>query len=67
MILYAQQLMNRYFGKKGQGLTEYAIILLLVVLIGVTIYTTNGLQDKISGIYSAVGTNLDTFKGSTTK
>lgn len=61
MILYMQQLMDRYLGKKGQGLTEYAIILLLVVLIGITIYSTNHLQDKIQAIYTQIGTHLDTF------
>ena len=62
-----QQLMDRYFVTEGQGLTEYAIILLLVVLSGVTLYTTNGIQNKISGIYRTVGTYLDIFKGSTIK
>jgi len=38
MLTYVQYLMNRYLGEKGQGLTEYAIILLLVVLIGVMIW-----------------------------
>ena len=52
MMMYAQYLMDRYLGKKGQGLTEYAIILLMVVLIAVVIWQGNGLKSMITGILS---------------
>lgn len=66
MIMYAQYLMDRYLGKKGQGLTEYAIILLLVVLIGVTIYNTSSLKDTITSIYSTINTDLGSIKSGST-
>lgn len=63
-MIYAQYLMDRYLGKKGQGLTEYAIILLLVVLIGVAIYTGTGVANikaQITNLYSIIGTDLSTI------
>ena len=61
MMLQMQQWMDRYLGKKGQGLTEYAIILLLVVLIGITIYSTSSLSGKINAIYTQIGNDLSTM------
>lgn len=66
MITYVQYLWNRYMGEKGQGLTEYAIILLLVVIIGLLIYTQSGLKGQIQGLYSTIGTNLSTLENTST-
>lgn len=64
-MMYAQYLMDRYLGKKGQGLTEYAIILLMVVLIAVVIWQGNGLKSMITGIYQNIGTQSTNFKSGT--
>lgn len=58
MITYAQYLWNRYMSEKGQGLTEYAIILLLVVLIGVMVWWGFDIKASLSTIYSTIGTKL---------
>lgn len=64
-MMYAQYLMDRYLGKKGQGLTEYAIILLMVVLIAVVIWQGNGLKSMITGIYQNIGMQSTNFKSGT--
>lgn len=64
-MMYAQYLMDRYLGKKGQGLTEYAIILLMVVLIAVVIWQGNGLKSMITGIYQNIGTQSTSFNSGT--
>lgn len=64
MITYVQYLMNRYLGEKGQGLTEYAIILLLVVIIGMIVWFNFGIKDQISTIYSKIGTDLKSIANS---
>lgn len=51
---------NQFFkNKKGQGLTEYAVILGIVVIIGTTIAGTDSFQSKIKDLYDNVGGSLD--------
>lgn len=61
MLTYVQYLMHRYLGEKGQGLTEYAIILLLVVLIGIMIWFSFGIKGSLTSIYSKIGSNLSSI------
>ena len=58
MAAYVDYVFHKYFGVKGQGLTEYAIILLLVVLIGVTLFSTSSLKAQITGLYTTITTDL---------
>ena len=64
MITYVQYLMNRYLGEKGQGLTEYAIILLLVVLIGIAIWNNFNIKASLALIYSKIGSDLSSIANS---
>ena len=61
MITYVQYLWNRYMGEKGQGLTEYAIILLLVVLIGSMVWFTFDIRGSLSTIYSKISSDLSSI------
>lgn len=64
MITYAQYFWNRYMSERGQGLTEYAIILLLVVLIGMAIYFGTGMMDiksQLISIYSKIGSDMNSM------
>jgi Flp pilus assembly pilin Flp len=65
-MLQIQQWMGRYFGKKGQGLTEYAIVLLLVVLIGVTIWSTTGIKASLSSMYTNINTGVSNINSAAT-
>lgn len=47
--------------KKGQGLTEYAVILGIVVLIGSTIAANDNFKESITGLYQTVGNSLDSL------
>ncbi|MGE1062987.1 hypothetical protein NXG27_10250 [Megasphaera paucivorans] len=64
MLGYIQYVMNRYAGEKGQGLTEYAIILLLVVLIGVMIWFGFHVRGSVSMLYSKIGSDLSSIASS---
>lgn len=44
--------------KKGQGLTEYAVILGIVVLIGSTIAANDSFKSSITSLYQTVGKSL---------
>lgn len=66
MLTYMQYVMNRYLGEKGQGLTEYAIILLLVVLIGVMVWFGFNIRGSLSTIYSKIGTNISSIANTST-
>lgn len=44
--------------RKGQGLTEYGIILLLVVLIGSTIFFGGDIRGQVSTLYSSANYKL---------
>ena len=61
MITYVQYLWNRYMGEKGQGLTEYAIILLLVVLIGILVWFTFDIRAQLSTIYGKISSDLSSI------
>ncbi len=45
--------------EEGQGMTEYAVILALIVAIAVGLTLTLG--DKITAIFTRIGAKLDTF------
>ena len=64
MITYVQYLWNRYMGEKGQGLTEYAIILLLVVLIGMLVWFTFDIRGQLSTIYGKISSDLSSIANS---
>lgn len=49
--------------KKGQGLTEYAVILGIVVLIGSTIAANDNFKSSITSLYQTVGKSLNTLGG----
>lgn len=50
--------------RKGQGLTEYGIILLLLVIIGLGVYSTNtGIKQNISSMYENTAANLEDIIG----
>lgn len=61
MMMYAQYLVDRYLGKKGQGLTEYAIVLLLVVLVGAVIWGTSGIKESLDTMYTNINTTLSSI------
>ena len=61
MLTYVQYLWNRYMGEKGQGLTEYAIILLLVVLIGIMVWFTFDIRGSLSTIYHQISSDLSSI------
>ena len=44
--------------QKGQGLTEYGVILLLICTVGVMIYTGFNIKGSIKALYSTVNNNL---------
>lgn len=53
---------NQLFkNKKGQGLTEYAVILGIVVLIGSTIAANDNFKSSITSLYQTVGNSLDSL------
>lgn len=57
-----RQIKNKVFqclrGKKGQGLTEYAVILGIVVLIGTAVAGSDSFQTKVIDLYDNVGAAL---------
>ena len=50
--------------QKGQGLTEYGIILLLILLVGASVYFS-GLKDQISGMYERSGYQMSEIANNT--
>lgn len=48
--------------EKGQGLTEYAVILALVVMIGLALYNSGVLQRVISGVFANISDTLDNYE-----
>lgn len=44
--------------KKGQGLTEYGIILLLVLGVGLSVYFGTGIKAQVGDMYSTVSSDL---------
>lgn len=51
--------------RKGQGLTEYSIILLLVVLIGSGVWFGFGMRDSETSMYSTIAAKLKSIAGGT--
>lgn len=49
--------------KKGQGLTEYGIILLLVVLIGGLVWFNSDIKGQLSTIYATISSDLKSIAG----
>lgn len=49
--------------KKGQGLTEYGIILLLVVLIGGVVWFHSDIKGQLSTIYATISSDLKSIAG----
>lgn len=51
--------LQQYCGnERGQGLTEYAAILAIVVIIAVLVTGDNGFQQAITTMYSKIATKL---------
>jgi hypothetical protein len=50
--------LQRILNKKGQGITEYGIILLFVVLLGASEYYSGNIGQNISLLYSAASDHL---------
>ena len=49
--------------QKGQGLTEYGIILLLICALGLAVYNYFNIKDNLQAIYGTVATDLDRIAG----
>ena len=49
--------------RKGQGLTEYGIILLLVVLIGSGVWFSGGIGNNVQAMYSTIRSDLKSIIG----
>ena len=47
--------------RKGQGLTEYGIILLLILCVGLGIWFGWDIKSKVNNLYSAVSTDLESI------
>lgn len=63
MLEILDYLKARYMGEKAQGMTEYAIVLALVVVIAIAVMGTNkdtGLGKVISDVFTTVGTKITT-------
>lgn len=56
----------RYLEQKGQGIVEYALILAFVVAIAAGLTNAGGIKDKVSAIFTQVGTTLDNAKNNST-
>lgn len=66
MMLQMRQWMENYLSRKGQGMIEYAIIVLIVVLIGVTLYGNSTISSQITNLYNKVGATIDSNFTTTT-
>ena len=51
--------------RKGQGLTEYGIILLLVLLIGSFVYFTTDIKGQLSALYGKAGYKMEEISSGT--
>lgn len=61
MFIIWEHLKNRYLSQRAQGLTEYALILALVVAIGVAVFgsgTSSGLGRAIQDVFTKVTNSL---------
>lgn len=62
MLTYVQYVWNRYVGEKGQGMVEYAVIVLIVVAVGVALYGASGegsLSTAVTDLYGRITTQVD--------
>lgn len=50
-------------GHKGQGMTEYAVILVLVVIVGVGVHESSGVSGAIDFLYGAIVSKLSATVG----
>ena len=66
MFTILEHLKNRYLSQRAQGLTEYALILALVVAIGVAVFgsgTSSGLGLAIQNVFTKVTNSLNGTTG----
>ena len=62
MFTIWEHLKNRYLSQRAQGLTEYALILALVVAIGIAVMGTDtGLGQSIKAVFNSVATKLNAY------
>lgn len=52
-----------YLSKKGQGLTEYGIILLIICTLGVGIYNASSIKDNLNTMYGTIVASLVDIAG----
>ncbi len=63
-----KKFMEKYLGKKGQGMIEYALIIAFVVGIAATVFTKDsGLSKAINDTFDKATTTLNDLSGTTTK
>lgn len=57
---YIVSMMVSLRGRRGQGMTEYAVVVALVVAIAVAVLGTGGtLDDAISGLFGRISTAVN--------
>lgn len=60
-----KKFMEKYLGKKGQGMVEYALIIAFVVGVAATVFSgDDGLGKAIKDTFSKATTQLNTLSGS---
>ncbi|WP_294160621.1 Flp family type IVb pilin [uncultured Selenomonas sp.] len=59
MIQIFEYLKARYVSEKAQGIVEYALILAFVVVLAIALTNAGGLADKVKGVFTSVGSQLD--------
>lgn len=50
--------LNSVFGKKGQGIVEYAILLSFVVAVVAFLFTHGGLKDEVTATFNSTASIL---------
>ena len=60
MLEIMKYLKARYMSEKAQGMTEYAVVLALVVIIAIAVYsgTGNSLQTTLTNIFDSISAKL---------
>ena len=46
------------FGKKGQGVVEYAILLTFIIVLAAFLFTTGGLRDEVTSTFNSTASIL---------
>ena len=59
--------MRRFFKEKGQGLTEYVLILAFVAGVAFIMFTNSGLKGTVSSTFSQAQSQIDTAAKSALK